>query len=73
MNEASDHLTTVSRSWLAPGRMKPVTSNSAARWESLLTPTSAPLRATISTLSAAPTWSTTRRPAHAAGGSNERS
>ena len=73
MNEASDHFTTRSRSVLEPGRSPPVRSNSAARCESLLTPISTPLSSTISTLSAAPTWSTTRLPAHVAGSSNIRS
>ena len=67
---ASDHFTTRSQVVFAPGRRTAVTSNSAARCESLLSPTSSPLTLTIRTLSAAPTWSTTRRPAHAAGTSN---
>ena len=50
-----------------------VTSNSAARCESLLRPTCAPFTRTTRTLSAAPTWSTTRRPAQAGGSSKVRS
>ena len=73
MKEVSDHFTTVSRRSFAPGRRNAVTSNSAARCESLLRPTSWPLSSTIRTLSAAPTWSTTRRPVQAAGTSNVRS
>ena len=49
-----------------------MTSNSAARWESLLTPTSRSFRVTISTLSAAPTCSTTRRSVQSPGSSNVR-
>ena len=40
MNDASDHFTTVRRTSLGPGRRNDVTSNSAARCESLLIPTS---------------------------------
>lgn len=74
MCEASDHLITVSRTTLrAPARTCPVRSNSAARWESLDTPTGRPSTCTRSTLSAAPTWSTIRRPVHSAGTSTSRS
>ena len=48
-------------------------SNSAASRESFETPTSTPLTCAMSTLSAAPTWSTTRSPSQAAGSSNVRS
>ncbi len=72
MNVASDHFTTTSRTVFVPGRRTAVTSNSLARWESLPTPTSTPLTEAISTLSAAPTCSTTRRPAQSAGSSNVR-
>ncbi len=50
-----------------PGVTWSVMSNSAARWESFEIPTTVPSTATSSALSAAPTWSTTRRPAHVAG------
>ncbi len=85
--EASDHFTTVRRrvalpqpsaggtpiSLRSPGRSTGVRSNSAARWESLEIPAGRPSTCTSSTLSAAPTWSTIRRPAHSAGTSTTRS
>ena len=63
---ASDHFTTRSVSVCDPGASRSVRSNSEARCESLPMPTSTPSRVTISTLSAAPTCSTIRRPAQAA-------
>ena len=74
MWELSDHFTTVRRRVLrSPGRTTPVRSNSLARWESLPMPTACPSTSTISTLSAAPTWSTILRPAQSAGMSMSRS
>ncbi len=74
MCEASDHFTTVRRRVArSPGRTCPVRSNSAARWESLEIPAGRPSTCTSSTLSAAPTWSTIRRPVHSAGTSTARS
>ncbi|CAM5591680.1 hypothetical protein SCANM63S_07265 [Streptomyces canarius] len=71
---ASDHLTTVSRTTDgSPGRTTSVRSNSAARWESLEIPTGRPSTWTSSTLSAAPTCRTIRRPAQWAGTSTCRS
>ncbi len=70
---ASDHFTTVSETVFDPGRTNAPTSNSAARWESLETPTSCPFTRATSTLSAAPTWRTMRRPAHRGGTSTSRS
>ncbi len=70
---ASDHFTTRRVSVCGPGPSRSVRSNSEARCESLPMPTSTPSSETIRTLSAAPTWSTIRRPAHAAGTSTVRS
>ena len=55
MKVASDHFTTRQAERVRPGHEPSVTSNSEARWESLLMPTSSAVDAgTIRTLSAAP-------------------
>ena len=75
MNVASDHFTTVSAECaLGPGRGALGQLELRGQVRVLADPDLRRRRAsTISTLSAAPTWSTTRRPAHAAGTSNVRS
>ncbi len=69
----SDHFTTVRRRWFVCGWTWSLMSNSAARWASLLMPTSRPLTWTRRTLSAAPTCRTMRRPTQSSGSSKVRS
>jgi len=74
--DAADKVATVGSDWgtivllpqgSVPSQLTALMSNSLARCESLPRPTSVPLTEASSTLSAAPTCSTTRRPAHSGG------